>query len=205
MAYVKKIWVNGVDVADKTNLDHLETQYDEAIAVSALRDGSAAYTGTGAGFRDEDSMASDDATAPASQQSIVAYVAAQISVSAGDILLQSADTIRTKNGGGTSDVYEMKKEIQLPRPGTYRIKFAIEGSGAGVDGYGRIYRNGGAVGTERIKTGASYTTFSEDIDGWTDGDLCQLYCRTGIASQSMNLKEFRIYAGSPEISTVNTD
>ena len=31
MSYVKKVWTNGVDVLDKTNLDHLETQYDEAI------------------------------------------------------------------------------------------------------------------------------------------------------------------------------
>lgn len=37
------------------------------------KDGSVAYTGTGAGFRDEDDFSSDDATAPASQQSAKAY------------------------------------------------------------------------------------------------------------------------------------
>jgi hypothetical protein len=39
--------------------------------------GSTAYTGTGAGFKDEDDMASDSATATASQQSIKAYVDTQ--------------------------------------------------------------------------------------------------------------------------------
>ena len=38
------------------------------------KDGSVAYTGTGVGFRDEDDMLSNDATAPPSQQSVVAYI-----------------------------------------------------------------------------------------------------------------------------------
>jgi hypothetical protein len=37
-------------------------------------DGTHAYTATGVGFRDQDDMLSNDATAPASQQSIVAYI-----------------------------------------------------------------------------------------------------------------------------------
>lgn len=37
------------------------------------KDGTRAYTGTGDGFKDEDNMASDSATAVASQQSIKAY------------------------------------------------------------------------------------------------------------------------------------
>ena len=36
-------------------------------------DGTRAFTGTGAGFRDEDNMASNDATATASQQSVKKY------------------------------------------------------------------------------------------------------------------------------------
>lgn len=38
------------------------------------KDGSTVYTGTGAGFKDEDDMSSDSATATASQQSIKVYV-----------------------------------------------------------------------------------------------------------------------------------
>ena len=54
-----------LDPASLLNDDH--PQY-------SLTDGSRAFTGTGAGFRDEDDMVSDDATAAASQQSIKAYV-----------------------------------------------------------------------------------------------------------------------------------
>jgi hypothetical protein len=38
------------------------------------KDGSVAYTGTGVGFRDEDDMLSNDATAPPSQQSVAAFL-----------------------------------------------------------------------------------------------------------------------------------
>ena len=41
---------------------------------SVNKDGSTAYTATGAGFKDEDNMTSDSATATASQQSIKKYV-----------------------------------------------------------------------------------------------------------------------------------
>ena len=47
MAYTKKVWTEGVDVCDKTNMDHLETQYDEAVAVlGKISNGT--YTGNSA-------------------------------------------------------------------------------------------------------------------------------------------------------------
>lgn len=50
-------------------------------------DGSRAYSGVGNGFKDEDNMASNSATAAASQQSIKAYVDAQVAgLSAGNFL-----------------------------------------------------------------------------------------------------------------------
>lgn len=50
-----------------------------AKAACIIKDGSTAFTGTGDGFKDEDDMASDSATAIASQQSIKKYVDDQIS------------------------------------------------------------------------------------------------------------------------------
>ncbi len=59
---------------------------DDATAAAQLttlggsaRDGSVAYTGTGVGFTDDDSMATVTATAPASGESVKAYVDAQVS------------------------------------------------------------------------------------------------------------------------------
>jgi hypothetical protein len=52
---------------------------DASFSDYILKDGSRAYTGTGVGFKDEDDMSSDSATATASQQSIKAYVDTAIS------------------------------------------------------------------------------------------------------------------------------
>jgi len=72
-AYVKTVWVNGgVPAISKANLDHLETQYDEAMADAF--DGTPVYTGTGLGFKDQDDMADNSAVAVSSQQAIKKYV-----------------------------------------------------------------------------------------------------------------------------------
>jgi hypothetical protein len=74
----------------------------------------------------------------------------------------------------TATDYTKRMEITIVRPGEYRVLFrlyAIDGTGTA---YGRICRNGNLVGTERSTSSSSWVTFSEDIDGWSAGDLCQL-------------------------------
>jgi hypothetical protein len=78
---------------------------------------------------------------------------------------------------------------------TLRIKFDLKvetGSGAPV--YGRIYRNGAAVGTEREDTTGTYQTFSQDITGWSAGDTLELYARTnaGDTDYSAYVRNFNI-------------
>lgn len=64
----------GVIIADlSSRIIDEDTSFSDYI----LKDGSRAYTGTGAGFKDEDNMSSDSAVATASQQSVKAYVDAQ--------------------------------------------------------------------------------------------------------------------------------
>src|SRR3990172_11440961 len=75
---------------------------------------------------------------------------------AGDILRAYADT----EGTGATTVYVKKKEIVLDFGGALRIKFDLKHSGSGTT-YGRIYRNGVAVGTERSTTSTTSVTFSE--------------------------------------------
>jgi hypothetical protein len=96
-------------------------------------------------------------------------VPVDVSATAGDELILSADTERFT----ALTSYTKLKEIRLGKAGTLRIKFDAMGDGFRA----RIYRNGAAVGTERTLT-VSYQTFSEDISGWSVGDLCQLYART---------------------------
>lgn len=56
------------------------------------KDASIAYTSTGVGFRDEDNMLSNDATAPPSQQSVRAFVWSLLTY-AGDVLTYKGEVI----------------------------------------------------------------------------------------------------------------
>lgn len=126
---------------------------------------------------------------------------ASVTWTAGDILLASADTEDSQN----SDTYTKTKEIRLsPIGGTLRIKFSLK-TNTGATSFGRIYRNGVAVGTERSEAGAVYVEFSEDISGWSGGDLVQLYTKTSIAANTVLSDNFRIYANTAETITVIAD
>ncbi len=81
---------------------------------------------------------------------------------------------------------------------TLRIKFDLKSASSSYTAYGRIYRNGVAVGTERSTTSTSFVNYSEDISGWSSGDLIQVYTKIstyGIASVGRNLRAY----GSPGI------
>ena len=107
----------------------------------------------------------------------------------GDILLSSSNAVVD------IDTYltpTKTKEISIIRYGTLRIKFTL--LGLGYTTYGRIYRNGVAIGTEQSTLNAGWVIFSEDISGWSSDDLCQLYC--WVASSSIGekeVKDFQIY------------
>ncbi len=86
-----------------------------------------------------------------------------------------------------SETYVKGKEIRVG-PGTLRITFDLKG--VGNVGYGRVYRNAVAVGTEQTRNGA-YENKSEDISGWALGDLCQLYLH-GTGGAQAGVQNFKI-------------
>lgn len=113
--------------------------------------------------------------------------------SAGDILLESSDADTAQS---IAAVYTKCKEIYLVRGGTLRIKFDLMRDAAG-EAFGRIYRNGSPVGTERSTfLGDPGVTYSEDIAGWSEGDLCQLYCKNdpGGGGNTVKARNFRLYS-----------
>lgn len=114
------------------------------------------------------------------------WATAATSSAAGTLLVASADTERASAGAS----YTKIKEISIPRSGTLTISFELKSSGGGNTS-ARIYRNAVAVGTERVDTDAIYTTYSENISGWTAGDLCQLYIKEDAVVGAA--KNFRIY------------
>ena len=77
------------------------------------------------------------------------------------------------SGSSTSTTAVKVAEWYIPRSGTYRTKLTLAPESGSVASFGRVYRNGVGVGTGR---GAG--SFSEDISGWSVGDLCQLYVWT---------------------------
>ncbi len=93
----------------------------------------------------------------------------------------SGPEVRFTTGGGT---FLVCKEITLARGGTVRVKFSIKDATGAP--HARIYRNGGAVGTDRNGTG-SWVEHSEDIAGWSAGDNLQLY-----AYGDIFIRDFRV-------------
>lgn len=99
--------------------------------------------------------------------------------------------------GGTETSYTKIAEIYIPRNGTFTTKFMLARN-VGVDTVrGRIYRNGIAVGTERISSSTTLTEYSEDISGWVRGDLCQLYAKADSGAESYDCGNLRLYENTP--------
>jgi len=124
--------------------------------------------------------------------------------SAGDILLDSADSERYADTSETS--YTKVKEIRIGKSGTLRIKFdlKINAQYNGNTGYGRIYVNGSGVGTERIITSTNWATYSQDIRGLSTGDLVQVYLHTDSVIQTLT-RYFRLYAAVDYFSLLTYD
>lgn len=78
--------------------------------------------------------------------------------------------------GGQTTTYTKVKEVRVGDAGTITVDFTLKNTVFGGTQYGRIYKNGVAVGTERSVGGTTTTTFSENITVAV-GDLIQLYSK----------------------------
>src|SRR3990167_1751270 len=98
----------------------------------------------------------------------------------GDNLVHQDSSVKTT----ASTILVKVAEFEVSHSGTLTIKFSLKSGGAAPDNdvEGRIYRNGVAVGTLRLETSTTYVEYSEDISGWSQGDLCQIYARAANGS-----------------------
>ena len=179
----------------EANLNHLETQYDEAGTdltahkTNATPPGVHRWTagkllkGAGAGANP---VEIDVPKVPPDSET-------------GSSLLISADTEKS-----TMEVtYSLAKRIKLSRrDGTFRISFGLKIANAAYIAYGKVYKNGVAVGTEQTTSSDTYVTKSEDIAGFSGGDNVELYYHTNDANYGASVNNFRIYSSIPEVSTV---
>lgn len=128
-----------------------------------------------------------------------------VAISATEILIQksprivttsqvASDTLKFSNDTDNNTMslsYVKVKEIRLNENcPAVRIKFYL--SNATRQGYGKIYKNGVAIGTERSKS-QSGETFSEDFTGFVAGDLIQLYAKASNGDDTANVSAFRLY------------
>lgn len=80
--------------------------------------------------------------------------------------------------------------------GTLRFKFSLKTPSTGVTAYGRIYRNGSAVGTLRSTNSVSYVSYTQDISGWQAGDELKLSVWSSLASNYAKVTDFTVGAGN---------
>lgn len=105
--------------------------------------------------------------------------------------------------GIVATTYTKIAEIYIPRSGVLRVKFWLLGASTGQSSLGRIYRNAAAVGTERTTTVTTGTQYSEDISGWSAGDLLQLYAKTSNAADAAKVGGLELFEGAPETTLLD--
>lgn len=102
------------------------------------------------------------------------FTTAKNTYTAGTYVLASANTERTT----TSSTYAKIKEFYISSAGTIRVSMELKAANPGTNNaYGRVYRNGSAVGVENVRGDAAYATFTDDVSGWATGDLLQVYTK----------------------------
>jgi hypothetical protein len=97
--------------------------------------------------------------------------AISIDFKAGDILLAYDNNSLST----TSPTHLLVAEVILGAGGTVRTSFELNSNTTFNVVKGYIARNGTRVGTLRSTSVGSWVTYTEDISGWSAGDLLQLY------------------------------
>ena len=113
--------------------------------------------------------------------------------SAGDVIIAKSNNALAC----FTDSYLKVSEMIIGWGGTLRITFEMRTyMGGGDTIYGRIYRNGSPVGTERSTNSTIFVAYAEDISGWSPGDAVQVYVkRVGTGGSAGGLLTLKAAAG----------
>jgi len=107
-----------------------------------------------------------------------------------------------------SATYVKKKTITLTNGlvGAQRFLFDLKTGTSPTAAYGKIYRNGVALGTEQSDTTGGYVTKSEDItQTWNPGDTCELWAH-GDGALTAYVQNFRIaYDDAPTVAVASAN
>ena len=108
-------------------------------------------------------------------------------------------------GNSTAGSYTKVKTITLDTlfktPSTIRIHFELH-STSGGQVYGRLYKNGGAVGTQRNTVSSDWQLYNQDLS-FADGDTIELWVYTvGGAGYEVHYQNLRVL-GSVPVMTID--
>lgn len=121
------------------------------------------------------------------------------------VLLVGNDAEKTSS----SVAYEKVKSIMLVqtinKDSKFRYSFDIRKTLDAGPIWGRIYKNGVAVGTEQTANDLNFTTYTEDINvaNWQINDTIELWLARKTSAEVVTCRNFRIYgSGSSFINTL---
>lgn len=104
--------------------------------------------------------------------------------SPGDVCIFPLGEPQTSSSGGYGTTWKLapNASLKIGKGGTLRIRFWLMCRDDTGTIYGRIYRNGSPVGTERSTKSKDKVVFTEDIGGWSPGDTVELWVKLSSGS-----------------------
>ena len=81
---------------------------------------------------------------------------------------------------------------RFKKSGTFTFYFGLRSiDSSGVTAYGRLYKNGVAVGTQRSRKGTSFAYFSENLS-LSGGDIFSIYIRSNYNNYAVEVSDIQI-------------
>ena len=152
---------------------------------------------SGTAFKDEDNMSSDSATAVASQQSIKAYVDAQVAtVPTGDITEVVAGT--GLSGGGTTGAVTLNAEVSASSTNTFTNKtIDADGTGNSITNIENAnIKSAAAIDATKIADGSVTSTEFQFINSLSSNAQTQIDAKQATIDSSNRLNANLIHDGS---------
>ena len=186
-----------IDTATTVDVSTSQTLTNKILTSPTLTSPVLNTSISGTAFKDEDNMSSDSATAVASQQSIKAYVDAQVAtVPTGDITEVVAGT--GLSGGGTTGAVTLNAEVSASSTNTFTNKtIDADGTGNNITNIENAnIKAAAAIDATKIADGSVTSTEFQFINSLSSNAQTQLDAKQATIDTSNRLNANLIHDGS---------